>query len=67
MIADGGSCADRPPKWKVYVDMFLNLPYPHWYKEYCALNAPDDVQKYDDIMHDILDVIGACRPSAMST
>jgi len=48
----------------VYVDMFLNLPYPHWYREYCALNAPEEVAKYDELMEDIHAVIGAFLTSA---
>ena len=39
--------------------MFLNLPYPHWYREYCTLNAPEEVAKYDELMEDIHAVIGA--------
>ena len=56
---DIDSCDCRPPQWKVYVDMFLNLPYPHWYKEFCALHAPEEVEKYDDLVQQIRDVIGA--------
>ena len=58
-------CAGRPPKWKVYVDMFLNLPYPRWYREYAALNAPEEVAKYDDLIEDIHAVIGASPTFAL--
>ncbi len=52
-------CGRPSPKWKVYVDMYLNLPYPYWYKEYCLLNAPEQVQKYEDTLQELYDIIGA--------
>ena len=41
------------------MDMYLNLPYPYWYKEYCLLNAPEQVQKYEDTLQELYDIIGA--------
>ena len=30
----------RPmPRWKIYVDSFVNLPYPDWFWDYTRLNS----------------------------
>ena len=42
LMGDFLCCPCRPPVWTVFVDMYLNLPYPHWYKQYCILNMPEN-------------------------
>ena len=39
--------------------MYLNLPYPHWYKEYCVLNLPENVDVWSKKMGDVAEYLGA--------
>lgn len=49
----------RPAEWYVYVDLYLNLPYPNWYKEYCVLNLPENEEVWGQKMRDIAALLGA--------
>lgn len=39
--------------------MYMNLPYPHWYKEYCLLNLPENEAVWTQKMRDIAAILGA--------
>ena len=39
----GDMSENRPhPQWRVFLDTWLNLPYPAWYREYYMLHAEHD-------------------------
>lgn len=35
-------------QWTVNVDVFINLPYPQWYLDYCLLNLRPNYEAYNE-------------------